>query len=86
MFCLTIDYTETFCITLSSVMMIYGNFRHITPFWNDLKKLSVYYAQKRVSQISVPQTTSFEQNINNEIKSPTSLAPILRSPLRTELK
>jgi len=59
-FRITIDYTETFCTTLSRVT-IWVNFLYITPFRRNRKKLSLYHAQKRVSQISLLQTTSFKE-------------------------
>jgi hypothetical protein len=56
----TIDYTETFYITLSGVT-IWVNFLYVTPFRRNRQKLSLYYAQKPVSQISLLQTASFKE-------------------------
>ena len=56
----TIDYTETFYITLSGVT-IWVNFLYVTLFRRNRQKLSLYYAQKPVSQISLLQTISFKE-------------------------
>ncbi|MCA2524667.1 MULTISPECIES: hypothetical protein [unclassified Microcystis] len=55
---ITTNYTETFRITPLKVT-IFGNFQHITPFRRNHQNFPLYHAQKRVSQISLPQTISF---------------------------
>ena len=59
--CLTRDYTEAFCITLSR-LTIWVNFRHITLFRRNRPNFSPYHAQKPVSQISPHRTLTHSLN------------------------